>query len=231
MDNSKFEVLSNIMVERNIIFDILQILSRELEMKEIDPTIFKIIKGKYFAKLKSLDIQLSKSSRNLFCSKCERSLEDDEPALSCVNCGFPFHQKHLNESLINNENICTNCGSILRTREFDSFKSVELKKIQFSFKQLRSKISEINVKIEGKVFKLKHIVPSEKEKEKIKTGKYNIKCPNCQQKINKEWRFCKKCGFLLKEKMLNEKNACKSCGTYLNPSWRFCKWCGAPTIS
>lgn len=231
MDNVKFEVLSNIMVERNIILDILQILSRELEMKEIDPNLFKIIKAKYLAKLKSLDIQMSKSSRNLLCSKCERSLEDDEPTLSCIKCGFPFHQKHLNNSSILNENICTNCGSILRTREFDGFKSVELKKIQHAFKQLFSKISEIDVKIEGKMIKLKYNVPSQKENEIIKKGKDYDRCPNCQQTINKEWRFCKKCGFLLEEYVFKGKNTCKNCGTLLDPSWRFCKWCGTPTSS
>ncbi|NVM01230.1 MAG: zinc ribbon domain-containing protein [Candidatus Helarchaeota archaeon] len=228
MVNSKFETFSNLMVERNLIFDVLQILSRELEMKEINPKLFKIIQSKYLAKLKSLDIQLSKASRNLICSKCEQRFDDDELTLSCIKCGFPFHQKHLNESQLNIGNYCANCGSFFRIREFDDFKSVELKKVQYAYKKLHSKISVIGVKIDGKEFKLKHSVPSEKEEEKIKTRKKPTKCPNCGQKIDIKWRFCKKCGYLLKSKGEREENKCKSCGTYLDPGWRFCKWCGAP---
>ena len=228
MEHTKFEVLSNIMIERNITLDVLKTLTKEFEMNEIDPGLYKIIKSKYLAKIKSLNIQLSKESRNLECSKCQQTLDDDEPIISCINCGVPFHQKHLDELQIGNESSCSQCGLFFHIIEINDIKSIELKKIEYYYNS-RPKISEINVRIDAKPYKLKYKVPQDKKLKKIKKTKNGMKCPNCGQIVSKEWRFCKKCGFLLERNKIKEKKVCQACGTNLNPSWRFCKWCGTPT--
>lgn len=227
MDNSKFEILANLMIERNLILNILQTLFRDLTIKEIETNFYEVIRAKYMAKIKSIDIKLSKEGRNLLCSKCQQIIDEEEPIFSCINCGFPFHSNHLEEPSNKEENSCPNCGSFFNIQRIDGFFKIELKKIEYNYKHLHTDISRIDVRIDGKKLMLKPTEYDIKMGNKNKQIREKGKCPNCGQDINLKWRYCKKCGYLLQKVQQDEKR-CKKCGTNLDPSWRFCKWCGTP---
>ncbi len=231
MDDSKLKTLSKLMVERNLIFNLLKTLIRDQELKEINADLFKVIQAKYLAKIESNDINLTKEGLNLSCSMCDGSIDREELILSCINCGNPFHEYHLKDVPEDLENICPKCGSIFHVQEIDEFLTIEPKKIENIYERFKNTIPEIAVTVEGKSLALPHKISDLKQEKEISGEQKSIGCPNCGQDIKLNWRFCKKCGYELKEELSGEKDRCRNCGTSIEPSWRFCKWCGAPTRS
>jgi len=226
MDNSKLEILSNLMAERNLILDILKTVSRDLELKQIEPKLCEILRAKYFAKLDSVDIKLIKEGRKFNCSKCGEPLNGDENILSCLNCGHPFHEYHLKMAPISFENVCPFCGSIYHVHTIDGFVTIELKKLENHFNKLQNKIPLIEVNIEGKPLELRYHMDKLKQQGK---DKFSEKCPKCGNIVDPNWQFCKKCGQALKGKKTSKGKICYNCGTIIEPNWHFCKWCGSPT--
>ncbi|MHA1379219.1 MAG: zinc ribbon domain-containing protein [Candidatus Helarchaeota archaeon] len=229
MDNQKLENLSNLMIERNLVLNILRTLSRDLELKEIKQDLYDVIRAKYTAKLDSLDIQIAKESRNFSCSKCEQPLEEDQHVLSCINCGFPFHEYHIKQSPISFENVCSNCGYIYHVKEINDFITIELKKVENYIDNLHSQISFIEISIDGKPLKLQYNVEKIKQKRNVKRDIKAETCPKCGNTVNSNWRYCKICGTFLKKKTPKKNMVCVNCGTTLEKNWKFCKWCGSPT--
>ena len=229
MEGSKLQILSNLMVERNLILNVLKSLSRELELKTIDKNLHDISYAKYLAKLDAIDIQLIKEAqrKKLSCSQCKQPLNGENHILSCMNCGYPFHEYHLKEEPISFENKCPICNAIYHVKRINDLITVELKTIENFYEKFHPKISLVNVTINGSPMQLPHNLKkvSRSKKDTMKSAK----CPQCGEDVNPNWKFCKKCGHSIRKIQKDNAQICNNCGTPLGASWRFCKWCGAPT--
>ena len=81
---------------------------------------------------------------------------------------------------------------------------------------------EIKARVDDKLYINENTVCLKEESQKSTTS--GIKCPECGMEIEKDMKFCPKCGKNLE--MLVQENRCPKCGMEIEKDMKFCPKCG-----
>ncbi|MHA1694282.1 MAG: zinc ribbon domain-containing protein [Candidatus Helarchaeota archaeon] len=227
---NKLMNLIELMSRRNLIIDILNGLQLQKLVSDISDEEFDILNQKFYAKLSIIDKELNRVSINLICLACKNKIVPGDNVVACLNCGMPFHMEHFINS-IKDLSYCPACGEFFEIiiNDDENLVYFDQKITKTSRAALKKEFPILVFKFRGKIIL--------KSKEDLKD---KLICPECGEKINQNWVFCKYCGAKIKDvatpkpekevQKLHSYIKCPRCGNHVRPNWKHCKWCGAKLV-
>ncbi|MHA1265636.1 MAG: zinc ribbon domain-containing protein [Candidatus Helarchaeota archaeon] len=217
-NEQRFVVLSELMIERNSLLDILYGIKHL--SSQTDPHIISFLKNKFLSKIALIDKRISFTAAGLKCPICQKKLEVNDEMLVCQWCGSPAHKMSF-LNYVKRNGFCPACGEYLKLTYFPTSPTITQDMLHSCISALTRKFPQITISYGDKYIST-HLATDSL-----------LLCPECKSHVSPDWNFCRYCGARLDRELSQPvvTSPCPNCGRPVRSSWRFCKLCGHPLNS